>query len=116
MKLRRSDDLRTKPRSALGVWLIASTCLAGSFLPAGRAAETDQKQAAGSVSYFKDIRPVLRDHCAGCHQPAVKQGELTLTTYEGFLEGGAKGKVISPGHPDQSLVIAYLTGVQKPQM
>ena len=89
--------------------LVADPCAAAH-------ASADEKPDASPVSYFKDIRPVVREHCAGCHQPAVKQGELTLTTYEGFMEGGARGKVVKPGQPDQSLVIGYLSGTEKPQM
>jgi mono/diheme cytochrome c family protein len=80
------------------------------------AANPDPKPDASPVSYFKDVRPIVREQCAGCHQPSVKQGDLTLTTYEGFMAGGAKGKVVKPGEPDQSLVIGYLTGKEKPQM
>ena len=53
---------------------------------------------------------------AGCHRPSVKQGDLSLTNYEAFMEGGAKGNLFQPGQPDHSLVIGYLTGIQKPQM
>lgn len=76
----------------------------------------DAAKAAAPVSYFKDIRPVLQRNCQGCHQPATKQGDLILTTYEEFMAGGAKGKVVSPGQPDQSLVIGHLKGDIKPQM
>lgn len=75
-----------------------------------------KSQPAAPVSYFKDIRPVLQRTCQGCHQPATKSGDLVLTTYEGFLAGGAKGKVVVPGQPNESLVIGYLTGDVKPQM
>ena len=73
-------------------------------------------KGAAPVSYFKDIRPILQRNCQGCHQPATKSGDLLLTTYEGFLAGGNKGKVVVPGQSDKSLVIAYLTGEAKPQM
>ena len=59
---------------------------------------------------------MVREHCAGCHQPSVKQGDLSLTNYESLMQGGAKGKVIQPGQPEHSLVIGYLMGEQKPQM
>jgi WD40 repeat protein len=70
----------------------------------------------GPVSYFKGIQPILQRSCQGCHQPATKSGDLLLTTYEGFMAGGAKGKVIIPGQPESSLIIGYLTGRSKPQM
>jgi DNA-binding beta-propeller fold protein YncE len=68
------------------------------------------------VSYFRDIQPILQRSCQGCHQPATKSGDLQLTTYEGFMAGGAKGKVVVPGRAESGLLIAYLTGQLKPQM
>jgi WD40 repeat protein len=78
-------------------------------------------QSAGSkalkpVSYFGDIQPILQRSCQGCHQPATRSGDLVLTTYDGFMAGAAKGKMIIAGQPDSSPVIAYLTGRSKPQM
>ncbi len=95
---------------AAGVFL----CLKAST-PAQNPAAA-QSQPGTSVSYFRDIRPILQRTCQGCHQPATKSGDLVLTTYEAFLAGGAKGKVVEPGQPTRSLVIAYLTGDVKPQM
>ncbi len=80
------------------------------------AAADDAKASTPAVSYYKEIRTVVTQQCAGCHQPSVKQGDLTLTTYEGLMTGGAKGKVVNPGQPEESLLIQYLTGGQKPQM
>ncbi|PYV01259.1 MAG: hypothetical protein DMG26_13955, partial [Acidobacteria bacterium] len=119
MKKLRASDFRRPSRRGVGVLLILSVGVTAALV-AGRTAaavagqNANLKPDARAVSYFKDIRPIVREHCAGCHQPAVKQGELTLTTYEGFMDGGAKGKVIRPGQPDQSLLIAYLTGAEKP--
>ena len=76
----------------------------------------DKSQAPAPVSYFKDIQTILQQSCQGCHQPATKSGELLLTSYEGFLAGGAKGKMVVPGQPDKSPVLGYLKGEIKPQM
>jgi len=78
--------------------------------------EAGKNQTPAPVSYFKDIQPVLQRSCQGCHQPAVKYGDLLLTSYEGLMAGGAKGRVVASGQPDQSPVIGYLKGEIKPQM
>ncbi len=91
--------------------ILPTASLSGQSPPASA-----QKPPSAAVSYFKDIRPILQRTCQGCHQPATKSGELILTTHEGFMAGGARGKVITPGRPDQSLVISYLKGEVKPQM
>ena len=99
---------------------IAALILAFAGVTSPLIADQDAKAGtatpAAAVSYFKEIRVIVTEHCAGCHQPSVKQGDFTMTTYEGVMEGGAKGKVIKPGQPDESLLIGYLTGAQKPQM
>jgi WD40 repeat protein len=84
----------------------------GAQNPSGPA----KSNAAAPASYFKEIRPILQSTCQGCHQPATKLGDLLLTTYEGLMAGGAKGRVVVPGDPDKSLLIGYLKGDVKPQM
>ena len=33
------------------------------------------------VSYYKDVRPIIQQHCQGCHQPAMAKGGLVMTSY-----------------------------------
>ena len=68
------------------------------------------------ASYFQDIRPILQRRCQACHQPASKQGELLLTDYQGFSQGGKSGPAFVPGDPEASLVVAHLTGNRDPRM
>lgn len=95
---------------------MALLCLLPSSTGAQNPPAAEKKADSAPVSYFKDVRPILQRQCQGCHQPATKQADLILTTYEGFLAGGANGKAIVPGQPEKSLVIAKLTGGVKPQM
>lgn len=108
-------DLAPRSPHLIGALVVVLISVAASVL-ADPCAAADQKPDSTPVSYFKDIQPIVREHCAGCHQPSVKQGDLSLTTYEAFMVGAAKGKVVQPGKPDQSLVIRYLTRAEKPQM
>jgi WD40 repeat protein len=68
------------------------------------------------VSYQKHVQPILSKQCAACHQPQSRQADLLLTSFEGFQKGGRKGPAFLPGNPDESLVVKYLTGAEKPQM
>lgn len=73
--------------------------------------------AEGEVSYYNDIRPLIQRSCSGCHQPANKMSELVLTDYAGILKGGLKnGPAVKQGAPDDSALIAYVTGVKEPRM
>ena len=68
------------------------------------------------VSYIRHIRPLLQQKCQGCHQPAVKQGDLLLTSYENFKKGGQSGPGFVPQQPGASLVVRHVTGEAQPRM
>jgi len=65
--------------------------------------------AQTSPSYARDVRPVLQRNCEGCHQPAVKQGNLDLTKFSTLEKGGNRGPAIP-------LLIDYVTGKREPRM
>lgn len=104
----------------LGLFMLALLffCAALFMLPSALAAteEAAKKDTSEPVSYFKQIRPVLQRQCQGCHQPATKQADLMLTSYESFKAGGRSGPAFEPGNPEKSLVIAYLKGEREPRM
>ncbi len=80
------------------------------------AEEPEKKQPAAVPSYFRDIRPVIQQHCQGCHQPAIMQGHLDLTRYRTLLRGGHSGPGLVPGDPARSLLIAMMEGRRPPLM
>ena len=52
---------------------------------------------AADPSYVRDVRPILDKNCTSCHQPAVKQSDLDLTTYARFRNGGKRGAAFVAG-------------------
>jgi WD40 repeat protein/mono/diheme cytochrome c family protein len=34
-----------------------------------------------TISYYKDVRPIVLQHCQGCHQPALAKGGYVMTGY-----------------------------------
>jgi mono/diheme cytochrome c family protein len=92
-----------------------------AWLSAGESAIAQEKKPdpqsadAKPVSFYRQVRPILQRHCVGCHQPAKRGGKLLLTTFEGFQKGGENGKGFTPGKPDESLVVDYISG-EKPEM
>lgn len=78
--------------------------------------ESDEKKPPAEASYFRDVWPIMQRRCQGCHQPALKRGNLDLTHYGGLLAGGKSGRTLVPGDPDGSLVISMLTGELEPRM
>ncbi len=64
------------------------------------------------IAHFeKHIRPVLADSCYRCHSAELskEKGGLTLDTLPGLLNGGDSGPAITPGNPDQSLLLTAIT-------
>jgi WD40 repeat protein len=62
------------------------------------------------VSFHRDIAPLLRARCQGCHQPARLEGGVDLTTAAGLLGAGDSGQpIVVPGDPDGSELLAQVT-------
>jgi hypothetical protein len=61
----------------------------------------------GAEYFEKKIRPILVHHCYECHSgdPKKAKANFVLDTREGLRKGGQSGTVISPGNPDESLLI-----------
>ncbi len=58
------------------------------------------------VKFFESkVRPLLFEHCWGCHGPDKQKGDLRLDSLSQMLLGGESGAAIVPGKPDESLFI-----------
>src|SRR4051812_16306663 len=71
------------------------------------------------VSYYKDVRPVIQQHCQGCHQPAKAQGGYVMTGFADLMKKTDNGVFgVVPGKPDESELVKQITAAkgQKPQM
>ena len=58
---------------------------------------------AADLSYNKDVRPILVEHCFGCHgaDSAGRKADLRLDERDAAVESGA----IAPGDPDSSVAL-----------
>jgi mono/diheme cytochrome c family protein len=66
--------------------------------------------ADDSVSYFKQVRPILQANCQGCHQPAKAGGGYVMTSFDGLLKGGeSQVEAIVPGKPEESELLEQIT-------
>jgi hypothetical protein len=71
-------------------------------------AQPAEKLDPAGVEFFESrIRPLLVQHCYGCHSTASgkSKGELLLDSRDGVRKGGASGPAIVPGEPGRSLLV-----------
>jgi len=63
------------------------------------------------ADYARDVAPLLKRRCYGCHGPALQMSHLRLDQRANLLAGGESGvPAIEPGHADKSLLIRYVSG------
>ncbi len=90
----------------LGSWAAVVVVMLASL---ASAEEPQSQQSNQQISFHRDIRPILVEHCQGCHQPAKPMGGLVLTTYQGLLKGGeSEEPAIVPGKPEDSPLYTYV--------
>ncbi|MEC7585186.1 MAG: c-type cytochrome domain-containing protein [Planctomycetota bacterium] len=67
-------------------------------------------QDALSPSYVREVLPILRANCYGCHQPAKAKGGIVVTDHAALLEPNEDELVlVVPGDPDASLLLEVVT-------
>lgn len=71
---------------------------------------------AGTVSFARDIRPILESGCWKCHGGAAQLSKLDLRTRESALKGGARGPALEPGNAAESRLYRLVAGLEKPHM
>lgn len=75
-----------------------------------------QQKIPAPISYSKEIQPIFRTACTGCHNADSSAGGLNLASYVTAIKGGRGGSLLLPGKGADSRLMKYLTGALKPQM
>ncbi|MGN6546329.1 MAG: DUF1549 domain-containing protein [Aureliella sp.] len=106
-----NDSMFTRASAWLCRWTLG---ISGCLLAVQANAQTppaDQAEAApNKVSYARDVEPILRANCQGCHQPAKPQGEFEMTSFARLMAGGESGSAaVVPGKPDDSYLIELIS-------
>lgn len=73
--------------------------------------------AHAEIVYEKDIAPILRTYCSGCHNDEDHENDFSVETFASLRKGGSdKGEPIKPGHADDSFLIKAIESRAKPHM
>ncbi len=65
-------------------------------------------QAAGAVSFSKDVAPIINDKCIGCHGQNNPRANLCLEMFAGWKRGGQSGPLAVAGNANASRIMARL--------
>ena len=89
-------------------WLV-SALLVGAGALAGCGTESSK-----TVSFQKEVYPILQKHCLECHTPPNTEGYqksgLALNSYEALMKGTKMGPVIVPGQSLNSSLNRLIEG------
>lgn len=66
--------------------------------------------------YGKDVAPILRKYCVGCHNGKDLEGKFNLETYADLMKGGAKGPAAAAGSSESSRMLRMMTKQLEPAM
>ena len=92
--------------------ILATVMLTLAIVPASRADDPP------TVSFLKDVAPILVQNCIACHNPKKSESKYTMTTFAALAKGGVKGKGITivPGDPDASYFVELCQPDGEPRM
>ena len=89
----------------LSVWLMPALLVAD---------DSKQSESAKAVSYSKDVEPIFRQNCFGCHQGAKQLGSYVMTDFESLLKGGeTEMAAVVPGKPGESFLVEQISGTKQ---
>lgn len=98
-------NARTFGASLISIWALLTITMTAR--PAGEQQDT--------VSFDRDIRPILQGSCQTCHGELQTSG-LDLRTRDAALKGGDSGAAIVPGSADRSPLYRRIAGLEEPSM
>ena len=70
-------------------------------------AQLGKASGKGTVSFAKDVAPILVAKCVSCHDDNARGG-LRLDTFAGLEKGGASGALLVPGNAQNSRLVQKL--------
>jgi hypothetical protein len=100
------------------LWLAHCTAVAAlaAFLPTSAQSADATNVAKAVPDYARDVAPIFRKYCLGCHNSQEAQGGLVLESHAQILHGGEHGAILAAGKAEQSRMIRLLEKKAEPSM
>lgn len=65
---------------------------------------------------YPAVAAIFKKECVGCHSGPDAAAKFDVSSYAKVMRASKNGKMVVPGKPDKSPLIAYLKGAKKPAM
>lgn len=75
-----------------------------------KAPAVKDKSPKRSISFGRDVVPILKAHCYACHTKESASAKLDLTSIEGIKRGGFSGPTVIAGQPAKSSLLFRIQG------
>lgn len=85
----------------------------GEMKTAAAPAETQEEPM---TNFADHVKPIFAARCFRCHNADKAKSGLNLALHATAMEGGSSGKVIVPGDPDGSRLLALIMQTEEPVM
>ena len=70
-----------------------------------------------AVDFEREIAPLITKRCVECHNSSPeKKGGLDLTTHASAMRGGESGAALTPGKPDESMLLQRVIDGEMPPL
>ena len=92
----------------LSPWVMVTFLDLGAVIGLSQSSKPLPPAVERQVDFQKDILPILKASCLGCHDADEAQGDYLMTTRENAIGEG----VIVVGQSDQSLLIDYVAHLE----
>ena len=73
-------------------------------------------QVTESVDFESQVKPILKKHCASCHNDEDPESGFSVDSVESILGGSVAGPAIKEGDPAASHIIKLMRGTEEPVM
>ena len=98
-------------KSQSGILATIATGLFVAHLPLSGADTPAASNEARKVTYAADMKPIIDDACAKCHNAEKAKAGLRMDSLEGVLQGTKKRKLVEPGKSAGSRLIQIVESV-----
>ena len=72
--------------------------------------------SADDVLWTSHVEPMLKEHCAECHNPTKAKSGLDVSSLQTLLRGGDRGAAVIPGRANDSNLYKFLSSDSDPHM